>query len=81
MPIRETMTILSSFDVDMLARLAYSADMATNYDTCFLGSCWEPFARDGEPLKLTKLFAYRVRREMRFATTEEEARRIVTANQ
>jgi hypothetical protein len=48
----------------------------TNYDTCYLGSCWEPFQTNGD-IKLTKLYAYRINRETRFALTEEEATRIV----
>jgi len=48
-----------------------------NYDTCYLGPCWERFTEAGGAITLKKLFAYRVSRERRFALTEQEARAAV----
>jgi len=53
--------------------------MNANSDTCYLGPCWEDFQHKGGEIKLTKLYAYRLNREIRYALTESEAQRIVTA--
>lgn len=55
--------------------------MLANYDTCYLGPCWEMLTRADGSQALTKLYLYRVNRESRFAPTEEEALRIVARYQ